>query len=163
LTADRSRGAFETARHNECPDALLFDPYTDKFPRIRLLERVRAFEAFATTRVMWNLRMLPKMIQRVARRNALAMERADSFDLAQVKRLVGTFSYLRPYMYSRIDRCLFDSLVLLEYLARYRVPASLVIGVRTRSFQAHSWVQLGRYVLNDAPEHVSGFTPILTV
>ena len=58
---------------------------------------------------------------------------------------------------------LYDSLALLEYLARYGIYADWVFGVQTRPFAAHCWVQHGDIVFNDTVEHVSGYTPIMVV
>jgi hypothetical protein len=52
---------------------------------------------------------------------------------------------------------------MIEYLSMYHVFPEWVIGVRTQPFGAHSWVQNGAVVLNDTPERVSSFTPILAV
>jgi hypothetical protein len=43
------------------------------------------------------------------------------------------------------------------------VPCTFVIGVATRPFVAHAWVQIAGSVLNDTVEHVQDFAPILSV
>ena len=58
-------------------------------------------------------------------------------------------------------RCLPDSLALLASLARRRVTADLVFGVRVNPFNAHCWVQSGDIVLNDAVDNATLHTPIL--
>jgi hypothetical protein len=60
-------------------------------------------------------------------------------------------------------RCLPDSLGLLAFLARRRLTAALVFGVKLDPFSAHCWVQDGALVLNDAMDHVAMHTPILVV
>lgn len=69
----------------------------------------------------------------------------------------------RPLVMTSRDECLHDSLTLLRFLATEQLHAHWVIGVRTRPFAAHSWVQAGSLVLNDMHEHVRGFTPLLVV
>lgn len=59
--------------------------------------------------------------------------------------------------------CLQDSLALNNWLARRNAFPSLVLGVKLDPFAAHCWVQLGETVLNDAPDKVSAFTPILAI
>jgi hypothetical protein len=59
--------------------------------------------------------------------------------------------------------CLQDSLALHRWLARRRASADLVIGVKLDPFAAHCWVQSDGIVLNDAPDTVRAFTPILTL
>ncbi len=63
----------------------------------------------------------------------------------------------------RTSRCLFDSLVLTVYLTKGMVSCVLVIGVTSKPFLAHSWVQIGESVLNDTAEHVQTFEIILSV
>ena len=59
--------------------------------------------------------------------------------------------------------CLLDSLALLDFLARRRLSADLVFGVKLNPFAAHCWVQAGDTVLNEAIERVRLHTPILVV
>jgi len=80
-----------------------------------------------------------------------------------VWRAAAAFERLRPFGFTAEDKCLQDSLALTNYLAAERVLARWVIGVKIRPFGAHSWVQSGPTVLNDQPEHVRRYTPILVV
>ena len=59
--------------------------------------------------------------------------------------------------------CLFDSLALIHFLARFRVFPDWVFGVTADPFEAHCWVQTGGVVLNDTVERVSAFTPIMSI
>jgi hypothetical protein len=67
------------------------------------------------------------------------------------------------FLFSSKDECLYDSLALLEFLARYRIYPDWVFGVQTRPFAAHCWVQQGDIVFNDTVEHVTGYSPIMIV
>jgi hypothetical protein len=73
------------------------------------------------------------------------------------------YQRMRPLVITSHDKCLHDSLTLLRFLAAEKLYPSWVVGVRTRPFAAHSWVQSGDLVLNDTHEYVRGFTPILVV
>lgn len=77
--------------------------------------------------------------------------------------LLQSFFRLRIWFYTAYRHCLLDSLMLSVYLTKRMVPCTLVIGVSTRPFAAHAWVQIGDCVLNDTVEHVLTFTPILAV
>lgn len=77
--------------------------------------------------------------------------------------LVVHFMKLRALAYTAYKQCMLDSLVLSEFLARNRIVSTFVIGVKTRSFGAHCWVQVGDLVLNDSVEHVGSYEPILFV
>jgi hypothetical protein len=76
---------------------------------------------------------------------------------------LGSFLWLRTWCYTAQRRCLLDSLVLSVYLTKGMVPCTFVIGVATRPFVAHAWVQIAGSVLNDTVEHVQDFAPILSV
>lgn len=70
---------------------------------------------------------------------------------------------LRPFALTSHDRCLDDSLALTLFLAGQGLFPRWVIGVKTHPFGAHSWVQSGGVVLNDLPERVRRYRPILVV
>jgi hypothetical protein len=59
--------------------------------------------------------------------------------------------------------CLEDSLALHDWLARRSVFPMLAVGVKLDPFAAHCWLQLDRIVLNDSPDRVAAFTPILAI
>lgn len=73
------------------------------------------------------------------------------------------YERLRPLAMSAQDKCLHDSLALISFLALEGAFPRWVIGVKTRPFGAHSWVQSGGTVLNDQHENVRRFRPILVV
>jgi hypothetical protein len=84
------------------------------------------------------------------------------FDLERARSLISVFDNLRLF-YSRSYVCLFDSLALIHFLARFEVYPDWVFGVRADPFEAHCWVQAGSVVLNDTVERVSALTPIMSV
>lgn len=107
------------------------------------------------------LRTLESVVRSVERRKARRLARSGSFCFETAQSAVTVFFRLRPLAFAPRDACLFDSLALVEFLAREGLFPQWVIGVRTRPFGAHSWVQQGNVVLNDLPERVRKFTPIL--
>jgi hypothetical protein len=109
-------------------------------------------------------RSLEQIVHRVRSRKAAQQRQpASSDDPASLEQLVTAFHRLRPVLYVATDRCIFDSLVLVEFLARRQFFPMWVFGVKTGPFHAHSWVQHECCVLNDFPEHVRGYAPILVV
>lgn len=99
-------------------------------------------------------------------RRAHADSGGDSASAAEATRLklaALKFAMLRPFAFTARDQCLRDSLALMAYLAPLGLRAHWIIGVRTRPFGAHSWVQSGDLVLNDHHEHVLAYQPILIV
>jgi hypothetical protein len=104
-----------------------------------------------------------RVIQRVKRRKELEGPRAGPLDAERARKLVEAFARYRVFLFSSKDECLYDSLALLEFLARNGIYPDWVFGVQTRPFAAHCWVQHGDIVFNDTVEHVSGYTPIMVV
>jgi hypothetical protein len=104
-----------------------------------------------------------RVIERVRRRKTAQHSQATAPDLQHARRLVEAFTHYRVFLFSSKDECLFDSLALIEFLARHGIYADWVFGVQTRPFAAHCWVQHGGIVFNDTVEHVTGFTPIMVV
>ena len=84
-------------------------------------------------------------------------------DLQPTIELVSVFRRLRPYAFSAKDQCLFHALALLKFLSHYNIHPTWVIAVRPSPWAAHSWLQLGSFVLDCNPEEISGYTPILAI
>jgi hypothetical protein len=68
---------------------------------------------------------------------------------------------MRCFVYTAREHCLYDSLVLVEFLSYFNQFPELVIGVTTGPFKAHCWVQYAGLVFNDDYDRVRDFTPIL--
>lgn len=129
---------------------------------IRAVHWQRFAIAWARGTLELRLRPLANIVARVERRKTASVGCNDC-DPVRTRELVHIFRALRPWFYTTFDRCLLDSLVLIEFLALHDQFPTWVIGVRTGPFAAHSWVQYDRYVLNGAPTFVRAFTPILAV
>ncbi|HWU49222.1 MAG TPA: lasso peptide biosynthesis B2 protein [Asticcacaulis sp.] len=61
------------------------------------------------------------------------------------------------------DQCLSWSIALVDVLAAHDWFPDLVLGVKMRPFGAHAWVAWEGEVLNDLPDLVRAYTPILVV
>lgn len=111
------------------------------------------------------LRTFPfeRVIRRVRQRKATSAATTAALDVERARTLVDAFVHYRVFLFSSKNECLYDSLALIEYLARNGLYADWVFGVQTRPFAAHCWVQHGDIVFNDTVEHVSGYTPIMVV
>jgi Transglutaminase-like superfamily len=97
------------------------------------------------------------------RRQQSRLHRGHAVEPGNVAARLASFLWLRSWFYTASRRCLFDSLVLSVYLTRGTVPCTFVIGVATKPFLAHAWVQIGESVLNDTAERVHDFKPILNI
>jgi hypothetical protein len=126
------------------------------------LPTVIAFVA-ASIFAKFALRFWPfeRVIRRVAKRSAKRASAGPPLDLERARRLVAAFDRMRVFLFSTRQQCLFDSLALLEFLARYGQFPTWVFGVRARPFAAHCWVQHEEAVFNDTVEHVSTYVPIM--
>jgi hypothetical protein len=85
------------------------------------------------------------------------------FDRDRAIELVGIFRRLRPHTFAARDQCLFHALALVRFLSFHGVYPTWVIGVRTKPWAAHSWVQQGTLLLDANPEQVCEYTPILAI
>ncbi|HVZ18612.1 MAG TPA: lasso peptide biosynthesis B2 protein, partial [Terriglobales bacterium] len=77
-----------------------------------------------------------------------------------IEQLVSVFRRIRLWFYSAHGRCLFDSIVLCFFLRQYGHHPSLYIGVYSKPFTAHAWVQIGHMVLDEPVETIQQFRPI---
>jgi len=93
------------------------------------------------------------------RARRVSNERKDARD---VEALCARFRRARALVPVR-PTCLQDSLALRDWLAARDASAAIVFGVKLDPFAAHCWLQSGDTVLNDAPDKVREFTPILVV
>lgn len=80
---------------------------------------------------------------------------------SELHALVRIFRELTPFFYVAHEHCLFNAVVLREFLRRQRIDSQLVIGVRVGPFAAHCWLQSGDDVLTDRAEYITGFAPIV--
>jgi hypothetical protein len=100
------------------------------------------------------------MRARKARREAGATGDADP---VRLRSLVTAFARLRPLFYTLRAACLLDSLTLLHFLGAEGIHPDWVFGVKTDPFDAHCWIQQGEVLLNDIPDRVRQYSPILVV
>lgn len=59
--------------------------------------------------------------------------------------------------------CLYRSFLLLAFLRGAGFDATWMFGVRTWSFEAHCWLQIGDTVIDDRADRIVGYTPIMAV
>jgi hypothetical protein len=104
----------------------------------------------------FSLETLSRRLTRRASRLALTAP-----DDPRLRTLVAAFHRLRPFLYTSHDACLFSSLAIHEFLALHGLRTQFVIGVAASPFKAHCWLQSGDTVVNDSPDHVWQYTPIM--
>ncbi|HMI20851.1 MAG TPA: lasso peptide biosynthesis B2 protein [Sphingomonas sp.] len=100
-----------------------------------------------------SLRSLEARKSRIAARpDAQAMADAVAGDFRRAAMLATTRNYCLPH-----------SLAVANALFTRNVPADLVLGVRTRPFGAHCWVQFHEAVVNDSIDNVRDYIPIRVI
>jgi hypothetical protein len=110
------------------------------------------------------LRPIQSIVDTVRDRKARRAARApEPVDPARLRALVTAFARLRPLFYTLRSACLLDSLTLLHFLSAEGVHPDWVFGVKTEPFDAHCWVQQGEILLNDIPDRVRQYSPIMVV
>lgn len=110
------------------------------------------------------LRPIQAIVETVRNRKAARAARSHpDADAVRLRTLVNAFTRLRPLFYTQRSACLLDSLTMVHFLGAEGFHPDWVFGVKTEPFDAHCWLQLGEAVLNDAPDHVRQYSPILIV
>ena len=97
----------------------------------------------------------------IASRVTAARHTQAPLEPAEVFEHVQAFRRLRRLFFSEKDRCLLNALALVLFLRRYGYFPLFVIGVKTRPFAAHSWVQHEQILLEGDPANICHFVPIL--
>lgn len=139
-----------------------FNLATKSRPQIGSRHLLQYTQSFVTTVALLRFSTLEGIYKRYKRARQFFPSRSSSSpDI--VRDMVNIHFHLSPFFYSAKNRCLFDSLVLYNFLLCNSIPGTWVVGVKTRPFSAHSWVQYEHIVLNDTSDHCRIFNPILAV
>lgn len=169
LTTDRKRGKKALPFSFQLPSQmLLFDSAVPESQwKTRSPIRTRYVTAFAAAVISSWIQLhclsTASTVSAVARRKARQAPVGAEFDLHTAREFVWISQQLRPFFYTARDACMFDSLVLVNFLARFGLFPNWVFGVQDTPFRAHCWVQAERAVFNDTTLHVAEFTPIMAV
>lgn len=123
----------------------------------------RFLRSAAAAAMSLRYRSLGSIADAVASRRARLEKDSQPPSADALRNAVAAYEKLRPLVFTARDKCLYDSLALVNFLAYEGIFARWVIGVQTRPFGAHSWAQSGGIVLNDQHDHVRRFCPILVV
>ncbi len=158
---DEGKGAIVTSA-TPVESQLVTDPSEESSP-LRAVDVLRLLTATAVSWTALRLLSLERVVRRVQRRKERLTPDRRIVDLSVARKYVALYERMRPFVFGARDACLFESLVQLEYLARYGLYPTWVFGVRTTPFGAHCWVQYEGVVFNDTVGHVRGFTPIMAI
>ena len=106
---------------------------------------------------------LARTIRRLARRKTRAAGIPTGCDEPQRLLSIATGVLSANRLLGAQGRCLPNSLALAHRLLTHGIAPELILGVKLAPFEAHAWVQCGRWILGDACENTRKFTPILVV
>ena len=109
------------------------------------------------------LRPIQSIVDAMRDRKARLAARRQDVDPVRLRTVVTAFTRLRPLFYTLRGSCLLDSLTLMHFLGAEGIHPDWVFGVKTEPFDAHCWVQHDEVVLNDVPDRVRQYSPILVV
>jgi len=87
---------------------------------------------------------------------------ASELNIERACELTAIFQRFRSF-FPRNYLCLYDSLALLEFLARYQIFPTWVFGIRLEPWAAHCWVQEGSLIFNEDVEEAAAYSAIMTV
>jgi hypothetical protein len=162
LTIKRASGKFDTPVEIKPAETSLLDQNTAgsmPHPFIAL----GFLSACIRTSLAMRLRPIRSIISAVEQRKRTHLRISQQANVSKAQTLVSAYLFLRPFVYTHHEECLFDSLVLVNFLAAYGIFPTLIFGVRTAPFEAHAWVQEGHCAFNCAVEHVRSFLPIMAI
>lgn len=134
-------------------------------PTISVSHVIRFLKAVTISTIQLRQRSLESIIQRILKRKQKLKTHKFSGDkdIHYAWDLVEIFQSLTPLLFSKKEKCLYNSLTLIEFLSYYGVYPDLVFGVKMGPFSAHCWVQKGNILFNDTAAHTTSFTPILVI
>jgi hypothetical protein len=162
LVENDAHGKLLRPVHVATPSASMIEEFDNPRPRIGLAHVWNFFSAAAIASVDLRSRSIERTVWKVGVRRSTRTTTIYAMDSGTISNLFQIFRTLRPY-YPRKYLCLFDSLALLHFLARYEVFPQWVYGVKLEPFAAHCWVQAEGFVVNDIIDRVREYTPIMSV
>jgi Transglutaminase-like superfamily len=146
------------------PQGSLLEFDLDARPQTSAVQLWRIGRSCLRAQLSLKLRPIQSIVEAVRERKARRSPgEAQPVDAARLRSLVTAFARLRPLFYTLRAACLLDSLTLLHYLSAEGIHPDWVFGVKTEPFDAHCWVQQGEVLLNDVPDRVRQYSPILVV
>jgi hypothetical protein len=158
LITDRF-GSSDPTRHVPTPAGDLITS-EEPPPRVRIGDYAAMAASILAMARRYRGRSLSDMIGHAARRGEGPGRWVQVPSSPEVLERARIFDRLLPWAPAQ-EACLYRSFMLLLFLRDQGAEVAWVFGVRTWPFEAHCWVQAGGLVLNDAADHVRGFTPIL--
>lgn len=159
ITEDDSERPFVQIKHDNVLKELprLIGP--DR-PKVRVTHLWNFVRAVFLARAMLFFTPLHWVTRTIVRRKHRSFKTKEDSSTAQLTEI---YRRLRPILFSRQERCLIDSLSLLNFLQWYNIQTTLCFGVKLEPFKAHAWVEHDGVVFDDMPAYIHSYTVILKV
>ena len=154
-------GSNRAPAQTRLPEHALIEGYDQARSTVRWTHVVHTLRAALIAKALLRWRSLEQLAIRFRKRRALTQHVPFDLDLARGQ--VAAFNRLQPIIFTAADACLYHSLATAEFLAAQNLFPDWVFGVRTDPFGAHCWLQRDDVVVNDTPENVGVYTPILVL
>lgn len=161
LTTDPKAGRIFTATRSTLAIQPLLDSEITSRPKVKLSHVYNFIAACTTAAVRLRWSRIQNTVSAVATRKARHASR-QRVDLDEARKLAAIFHRLRalfPFNYL----CLFDSLALVEFMARHDMFPDWVFGVKLEPWGAHCWIQHQEFTFNETVEEAADYTPIMVI
>ncbi|MBM0107282.1 lasso peptide biosynthesis B2 protein [Steroidobacter sp. S1-65] len=159
LTNDGSGRAIAPTQIEVAVDNLV-DQETLLDTSVTLGQIVNFFVACSAAKLSLRWRSIEATVMSVARRKEKRASRP--IDMTRARALTAAFLKLRG-LFPANYLCLFDSLALLHFLAKYDIHPTWVFAVRLEPWAAHCWVQHQQYTFNEEAEDAVAYTPVMVI
>lgn len=161
LTMDPKAGRKFTATHGALVIQPLLDSETTPRPATKFSHVYNFIIACTTAAVRLRWSHIQNTVSAVATRKARRASR-QRIDLDEARELAAIFHRLRS-LFPANYLCLFDSLALVEFLARHDVFPDWVFGVKLAPWAAHCWIQHQEFAFDASVEEAADYTPIMVI
>lgn len=146
----------------ERPTKDFYSYRSDQPIRLSASEFVAFIAAVIRAKTLLKFVPLWRITKRIQDRKNSPLNITSTENHDKLVRAVNSYHHLKP-LYTSVNHCLFDSLVMVEYLASQSLYVDMCFGVSTNPFLAHCWVQYGKWVLNDRLDYVVSMEPIMKI
>lgn len=161
LLTDRYEDAASAPAHILHPQEDLVEYRDTTVPTLQARDVWRFFTSCVVTALRMRFVKIEATVRYLQHRKKRKRS-GHSPDISQVSRITCIYRRLRP-LFPRDFLCLFDSLSLVDFLARYNSYPDIVFAVRVDPWAAHCWVQYGTVALNQDIEETADYLPIMLV
>jgi hypothetical protein len=162
LTIDATQGKPLRITHPAQPHECLLDSDEAANVAITANDVLNFYIACSMAAFALRFTHLSKIVARIERAKSRHQAHLEEPDLQKSKYLCAKFQKMR-YFFPKDYVCLYDSLALIEFLARYQVFPTWVFGIKLEPWGAHCWIQADEYTFNETVEEAVRYTPIMAI